>query len=219
VKLKELHIAKDKATEKFSGFCHISYYNTKHAQAAIEKYHGSMLGNRQIFVSHCDAKNKIEAPWYSFPSAIANYTPQGLVEKYRYFQVPEKVQLEFVELFKKHNYSGKNISCIKQSWELTYNDKDKLDVGVWGFKNFLAALNSVPYFRVEREAPLLKPEVSIWGGILEEMNNAGATSSKGSAAADKDGDAKETFTAAKKKNIKKPLQQHKGSLTYVAYLR
>jgi len=112
-------------------------------------------------------------PFQLLPSVQANV--QHLCPQHRHFQLPETLQKQFVELYKKHNYKGKNISTLKQSWEKTYGEEgESLDVGKYGFRNFLAAFKTIPYFRLEREAPLLHPVVTIYSLQEEEKDDGDA---------------------------------------------
>ncbi|CAD7929054.1 unnamed protein product [Amoebophrya sp. A120] len=218
----EVRMSQDKATEKFSGYCHVGFAELKSARAAIEKFHHHKLDGRYLFVSQCEAKekkDKIELPFYALPSTLANRV--SLVEKHPHFTFPDNVQRQMAELHKQHKYAGKNISCIKTAWELTHNDGEKLDVGEWGFKNFSAAFRTFPYFRMEREAPFLKPQPK----ISDPTASAGSSSATGKAEAD--GEAPHAAGSPSQKPIvessrlveKEQIKQHKGSLTYVSYLR
>lgn len=117
-----------------------------------------------------------------------------------------------------YRYAGKNISCIKTAWEKTHNDGEKLDVGEWGFKNFSTAFRTFPYFRMEREAPLLKPQPKFSKPVSGDAGGGSSGDQSGRAG---EGEMKKPEEKGKSSRFadKEVLKQHKGSLTYVSYLR
>lgn len=128
------------------------------------------------------------------------------------------------------SYAGKNISCIKNAWEKTHGSK--LDVGEYGFKNFSAAMKTSPYFRLEREAPMRQPLISISRpavaapdvGAGDDVQVEGAAGSsagvEGQGAAGSSAGVERQGSAGSSAGDKLVgRKQPKGSLTFVAYLR
>ncbi|CAD7924718.1 unnamed protein product [Amoebophrya sp. A25] len=233
--IQEIRMSQDKATEKFSGYCHIQFKEVRSARAAIKEFAGYKLNDRYLYVEQCEqqGEKKIEVPFYSLPSTLANRV--HLVQKHPQFSFPDRIQQQMVELHKEKDYAGKNISCLKTAWEMTHNDGDKLEVAEWGFKNFSSAFRTFPYFRMEREAPFLKPQPKISKPETSPSSVANSAKSEADSTATKedvapagtkvgDGVAKgEASDVAPPKSRarkeKETIKQHKGSLTYVSYLR
>lgn len=100
--IAEIRMATDKATSKFSGYCHVTYTKPAFAAQAVERFHHHKLEGRVLTVFPAeDAEEEAKRQkWWELPSSLANRVDR--VAENRQFEFPDGIQRQMVDLFKKY---------------------------------------------------------------------------------------------------------------------
>eukprot|EP00929_Paragymnodinium_shiwhaense_P108732 TRINITY_DN75066_c0_g1_i1.p1 TRINITY_DN75066_c0_g1~~TRINITY_DN75066_c0_g1_i1.p1 ORF type:complete len:470 (+),score=175.66 TRINITY_DN75066_c0_g1_i1:84-1493(+) len=122
-KITDVKMARDKGTNKPLGYAHVVFESEDAAEQAARTCDKHDMNDRVVRVRLADTQEKFE------------------------FELPIELQDDIRQLLREA-YEGKNLSTIRDAWQKRHPG-EKLNVCRWGFKNFSAAMRSIPGLKIE----------------------------------------------------------------------